>query len=96
MRIATETSVEVCHLLVEHRVFGYTAFEIFESRFVRKLAIEQEIAYFEKTAFLSKLVDRVTSIKKFSLVTVNIGDRRTSCCSRCEAGIISELPSLLK
>src|SRR6516162_3833824 len=60
----------------------------------RQLAVEQEISDFHKVALVRQLLDRVTAIKQYPLIAVDIGDVRAAGRGRHKAGIVSKMPGL--
>src|SRR5215471_2154742 len=90
MGIASEPLEEPAHLLVDHGVTGHEIIEIMLLGGGRKFAIKQEIAGLQKIPVLGKLLDRITAIEQYSLITIYIGDFGFAARSRREARIVRE------
>ncbi len=91
MRVTTETTEKELHLLVHHRVLGHGRDKRILLRLVRQFAVQQQIAGFQEVAIDCQLFDWVTAVQQFTLVAIDIGDRRIACCGRHEARIVGEL-----
>ncbi len=91
MRVTTEAAEKELHLLMHHRVVGHGAHKCLLFSRVRQFAVQQQIARFQEIAIDCQLLDWVTAIQQFALVTINVGDRRVTGCSRHETRIVGEL-----
>ncbi len=74
MGVTTETGKEFRHLFVNHRVARNTIVEV---RFLgcgRQLAVEKQVAGFEKITMLGELIDRITAIEQGTFITIDVSD----------------------
>jgi len=90
VRVATEATVEIVHLLMHHGVLRHQLFEFLELGCRRQFTVKQQVADFEIVRLVSQLLDGVAPIEKFALVAVNIGDGAVAGCRRGEARIVGE------
>ena len=90
MGVAAEALEEPGHLLVNHGVLNHAAVELRLLGGGRQLAIEQQVAGFEKVAVLGELFDRIAAVEQHAFVAVDEGDLGLAAAGRGEAGIVSE------
>src|SRR5690606_2977227 len=80
--VTTITAKEAVHLLMNHCVMCYAVHKVFLLCGIWKIAIKQKIASLKEVALLSKLLDRVATVQKYTFVTIDIGDLRFTRGSR--------------
>ena len=90
MGVAAEALEEAGHLLVHHGVVDHALVEILLLRLGRQLAVEQQVAGFEKVAFFGELFDRIAAVFQDTGVAVDIGDLGLAAAGGGEAGIIGK------
>jgi hypothetical protein len=90
MRVAAETAIERRELVVHHRVHGDGAVEIRHLLLVRQVAVQQQVADFQKARMLRELVDGIAAIEQDALVAVDEGDVAFAACRGGETGVVSE------
>ncbi len=74
MRVAPERPKQEADLLMHHRVIGDGVIEIRHLFGRRQLAVQQQVADFEKGRLLRELIDRIAAIEQNSLVAVYEGE----------------------
>ena len=90
MRVTAEALVELGHLLVDHGVVLDDVNEFHLLLHVRQIAVLEQIGDIKEVAVFGEFLDRITAIEKFTLVTVDIGDRRLARSRRQEARVVGE------
>src|SRR5680860_1237076 len=92
--IAPEPGEETVHLLVNHRVHGYTLRKILELRLRWQFTVKQQMAGFEEVSIFRELVDRVAAVKQDSFLAIDICDLGLATGSESEPRVKSETPRL--
>src|SRR5262249_39865652 len=85
---------EAAHLLVNHRMSGHAIVEISLLRGRWQFAVKQQIAGFQEVAMFRQLLDRISAVKQYAFVSVDITDLGLAACGGSEAGIVSEHTAL--
>jgi hypothetical protein len=73
---------------------GHAIVEVSLLRSGGQLAIEQEIAGFEKITVLGELLDRIAAIKQDAFIAIDIGNLGFAASCRGVTGIVRENPRL--
>src|SRR5687767_1749829 len=74
MRVVVEPVDHLRDVFIDERVIGDVVGPLLQLRLVWELTVEQEIRYFEISALLCELIDRITAILEDSLVTIDKSD----------------------
>ena len=90
VRIATESTVEILHLFVQHGVAGDRGLEFFQNGCCWQLSVQQQVADLEEVRFSSQLVDGVSTVQQLTFFTVDIGDCAVTAGGLRKAGVIRE------
>ena len=72
MRVAPEAAQEELHLLVDHRVVRHQLVEGLFLGGAGQLAIQEQIAGFEKVALRRQLLDRIAAVQQLALVAIDV------------------------
>ena len=90
MGITAETAQEELHLLVDHRVVDHKLMKGLAVFLVGQFTFKQQVAGIQVVALGSQLFNRVTTIKQFTFVAIDIRDGRLTRRGGQKARVVSE------
>ena len=86
VRIAAETVEKTVHLFMQHGVLGNGCFKLFEFFGIRQFAVQQQIASFNKAAFIGQLFNRIPTVQQCAFFAIDKGDGRFAAAVEVNPG----------